>query len=324
MRILHLANTPLSNSPANLASCQNYVGHSSRVLLHRKSGRNKVFVGGETWEGMGEDELIDIFEAADIIHFHNFTWDQEIFKQWPSLLGVAKTKKSVVQFHSSRKAHESFESTIKDEAFIGRRLVIAQYHPREYPECEWVVPNPLPLHESVFAKSRDTKWLDVPPLTVSYAPSNTTLSGWDYKGYDQITKTFREMADLPMSTDVMVGIPYEECLNRKAWSHIGIEEFFTGSYHLSFLEYMAFGCLTFGNIDTKTKEALASIVGVDAVNTIPMVKVNQPHEFREVLAEYVRNPSHVKEMAQLSRAWIFKNWCPKNTTKFYTDIYEKL
>lgn len=322
MNILHLANTPLSNAPANIASCQNHLGHKSRVLLQKKAGRNKVHVGGETWEGMGVEKLITIFEAADIIHFHNFTWTQAIFAQWPCLLEIAKKKSCFVQFHSPRKAHEDFEEVLRDPYFDGRRMVVAQYHPREYKECEWLVPNPLPLHEPRFTKSVEAKWLDVPPIQVSYAPSNQHLRGWDYKGYDQIVPALKELRDHAISPDVIINTPYEECLTRKSWAHVGIEEFFTGSYHLSLLEYMALECVPLGYLDSLTREALRYIVGEG--DDIPIVEVRDAGEMTKALTDLSMNPARVMAEARDARAWIHRNWSPEKTMRFFDKAYQSV
>ena len=324
MKILHLANTPLSNSPANIASCQNYAGHQARLLLAHKTGRNKVFVGGDTWRDQPPDALIALFDGADIIHMHNFTWTQEIFQHIPELKRIAMTKKFVVQFHSARKAHEDFEDTLLDPSFKGRKMVVAQYQPRQYPECEWVVPNPLPLHEDRFRIIRKGKWGDVPPLCVSFAPSNGHLKGWDYKGYDQLEPVMRHLTQWGVSTDMILGVPYEECLVRKSYAHIGIEEIFTGSYHLSLLEYMALECATFGHMDDLTKAALKSVVGTDAFNIMPYIDVSCTQDLLQALRQLTHTPEWVTHRAKQSREWMLKYWDPKLLMKQYDKVYESL
>ena len=324
MHILHLANTPLSNAPANLVSCQNYIGHNSRLLLGRKEGRNKVYVGGDLWVDKSLEELVSIFEQSDVIHFHNFTWTQDIFNRYPELRMMANAKKAVVQFHSSRFAHEDFEETLRDPYFKNRKLVIAQYQVREYPECEWVVPNPLPLHEDRFRIIRKGKWGDMPPLCVSYAPSNGHLSGWDYKGFDQLDPVMKQLSQWGISGDLILNVPYEECLIRKSYAHVGIEEFFTGSYHLSLLEYMALECATFGHMDDRTKTALAMVVGEEAARSMPYIDVTSPPELVGYLRDFNFNAFKLKDTAQKSRAWMLEHWHPKKLMKHYDRIYESL
>lgn len=322
MRILHLANTPLSNAPENLASCQRHMGYDSRLLLAHKTGRNKIFVGGSLWSDLSYEELEDIFTKADIIHFHNFTWTQEIFVKHLPLKAIAKSKKCVVQFHSDRRAHEDFEDNLRDPFFNGKRLVIAQYQVRQYPECEWVVPNPLPLHEDKFRLLRRGKWGDVPPLCISYAPSNMHLTGWDYKGYDKIKPYLNRIPNI--STDIITNSPYEECLTRKSYAHVGIEEIFTGSYHLSLLEYMALECVALGNMDDLTSKALTSAIGEEAFKTMPYQQVDCLEDVGVVIESFKRDPALAKEIAGESRRWMEKYWSPESLMPIYNNIYESI
>lgn len=325
MNILHLSNTPLSNAPENLASCQRHSGLSARVLLHRMQNRNKVFVGGELWTNKPAEELEAIFEEADVIHFHNFAWTQEIFKAHPKLRWIARQKKRVIQYHSPRDASEQFEETIKDEEFAGRKLIIAQYHVRQYPECEHIVPNLLPLHESIFRIIRRGKWTEASPLQISYAPSNAHLRGWDYKGHNVVDPTMRYLQrDFPINYELIMGVPYEECLMRKSYSHIGIEEFFTGSYHLSFLEYMALQVATVGFLDPQTEDAMSLIVGKEAVRDLPYIKIQSRAELEERVSFYAYNTEAAKQMAEAAHKWIHTHWNSDILVKMYTKIYSSI
>jgi hypothetical protein len=324
MKILHLSNTPLSNSPANIASCQRHIGHQSRVLLHRKSTYNKTHRGGDAWPEMDEGEVEQILKDADLIHFHNFTWDQILFEERPHLLEIARKKPSVVQFHSDRNAGEDFESIIYDPRFKGRKLVIAQYHPRIYPEADHLVPNPLPLHEDRFRLLRRGKWGDCPPLTVSYAPSNIVCKGWDYKGHDQISPVLRRANQGGMTVDIITGVPYEDCLTRKSWSHIGIEEFFTGSYHLSFLEYMALQCAPIGYLDQQTKDAMAAVTSRFAVESLPLVTVRNAVELKDALSNFAQDPAWTRVCADAALTWMHVHWSVKATMSHYDRIYGTL
>lgn len=325
MNILHLSNTPLSNAPANIAECQRHAGHTATLLLDKQANRNKVFVGGDLWIGFSGPKLEQMFREADIIHMHNYGWDLQIFQKFPYLKNIARDKKFLIQYHSPRAASESFESSLTDPSFVGRRAVLAQYHSRQYPECEHIVPNPLPLHLDRFRlipKGRVTVDL---PLQVSYAPSNTTLRGWDYKGYDVIAPLLKELGRSSLiDPRIIVNTPYAECLAQKAWAAIGVEEFFSGSYHLSFLEYLALGVCAIGHIDDLTKQALATVVGDGAVDALPYVEVKTAAGLREALAYLDKNRDVVQKTGEDARAWMFKHWCPKKMSAHFDAVYSKL
>lgn len=301
--------------------CQHITGHLSTLLLNKKSNRNKVFVGGETWSDKSEEELTNIFSEADVIHFHNFAWDQSIFVKYPHLREISKKKKFVIQYHSPRNAHESFEKTLSDPSFDNRRLVLAQYHVRQYPECSWIVPNPLPLHKPPYTNVPVSKW-SLRPIVLSYAPSNAHLSGWDYKGYDRIHPILNHCSVKGYDYDLIRDVPYEQCLKRKAWSHVGVEEFFTGSYHLSFLEYLALENCTFGYMDELTEKALASVVGMDAVRALPFIRTTPEAGLLPVLSR--PSPELFREKAVGARSWMLTHWSPEKTMKHYDAVYASL
>ena len=326
MKVLHLSNTPLSNAPNNIVSVLNSSGHEARVLLGRKQNLNKVFVGGDLWLTLSLDELRSAFETADVIHLHNFAWEQDIFQAHPSLVEVAKRKPCVVQYHSPRHSTESFEATLTDPFFKGRRAVVGQYHPRLYPECEWIVPNPLPLDHPPYSTVRlEAKWDGTLPLSVAYAPSNINLRGWDYKGYDQIAPVLQRLAHgRVIQKNIITNQPYSTCMTHKSWSHIGIEEFFTGSYHLSFLEFLALGCCTIGYMDAQTQGVLEVLVGEDVCRELPYVDVQNPEGLEAALAYYAANPASAKAMGYAAHKWMNEHWSPKKTAAHFVRMYEHI
>jgi hypothetical protein len=320
VKIVHLSNTPLSNSPANLAQIQREAGHDSIVMLHRQSNTNKVFVGGEVWTALHEVLLRGILECADVIHLHNFAWTQEIFKQHPEFIDIVKKKPCLIQYHSPRNSTENFEFTLRDPWFKGKRAVVAQYQVRQYPEAEHVVPNVLPIFDLRF---RPLAARPQTPVTVSFAPSNTNLKGWDYKGFDVIQPIFRDLARWGVNAEIITNTPYEETMIKKKWSNIGLEEIVTGSYHLSFLEYMSMGCATFCYMDTQTRAAMAKVIGNDAVEEGPWIDTDV-ERLREHLTGFIREPTETAEHGWLSRQWMEKHWHPTKLVKYFDDIYSRI
>lgn len=332
MNILHVSNTPLSNAPSNLAKIQRDAGHDSRLLLDRQRNTNKIFVGGELWKQYKAEQLVQIFEQANIIHLHNYAWTQNIFVSHPQLAKIAQTKKCLIQYHSPRGLspestgyypqtnQEGFEDTIADPFFKGRRAVVAQYQVRQYPEAEFAIPNVIPIWDELYRPiPRD--WSS--PV-VSFAPSNTNLKGWDDKGYNQVAPLLNQMRRQGgCQIDVIVNTPYEEAMLRKKNSTIGLEEVVTGSYHLSFLEYMSFGCATIGNMDMKTKEAMARVVGPEAVAALPYEDTNLSL-LQLSLIHLINDPEAAKIMGGACRKWMETYWAPDKLAKYVDNIYSKI
>jgi hypothetical protein len=322
MNILHLSNTPLSNAPENLAVIQRAAGHKSLALLNQKNNTNGIPVGGTCWFELDPDVLRQTFEKADVIHLHNFAWTQEVFLRNPDLLVRAKMKPCLIQYHSPRHTDHNFEDTIKDPFFKGRKAVLAQYQARYYPEAEHVVPNVIPLFQSDYMPMPNRTAL--PTMLVSYSPSNTNLRGWDDKGYPLIEGALRNLAyGGRVRTETIANTPYKEALLKKRWAEVGIEEVVTGSYHLSFLEYMSVGAATICNLDDATRAAMAMVVGHDAVQELPAIRVT-PHTFIDELHKLVANRAHAMDVGHACRAWMERHWNPRDMVGFFTGIYNSL
>lgn len=321
MNILHLSDTPLSNAPANLVSCLNQYGHQAQLLLTRKSNINKVHVGGTRWSELSLPELEARFEAADVLHMHNYAWALPIFQTHRSLVQIAERKPKLIQYHSPRYSLESFEDSIADSKF--KHAVIAQYHVREYPEAEFIVPNVVPIFDKRY-QPIDIKWADSRPI-VSFAPSNTTLKGWDNKGYDLVNPVLMALEkERRLIREVMVGVPYEECIQRKRWAHLGIDEVMTGSYHLSSLEYFAAGCAVIGYLDKKTLDAMKHVTSEEAFQDLPWFMARED-SFTDLLCK-ILSPgiSYLKKRGDHARRWMETYWHPADHVKRFEHVYRSL
>lgn len=323
MKVVHLSNTPLSNAPDNLVRSLNHYGHEATLYLHRKTNINKVHVGGDLWRETPYETLEKKFKETDVIHFHNYCWSLEMFTHYPELLRIARTKPCLIQYHSPRDSIESFEESVADKSL--KHAVIAQYHVRQYPECEYIVPNVIPLFDNRY-QPLPAKW-DAHLPTVSFAPSNITLRGWDNKGYDVVDPILRSLEQRrKIHREVMIGVPYEECMVRKRWSHIGIDEIMTGSYHLSALEYMAMGCVTIVHMDDLTRQAMAAIVGEEGIKALPIHKAT-PATLKDILL-FLTSPygnwSYLKKRGQETSEWMQTYWHPQKHVERFVQIYQSL
>lgn len=324
MKIIHLSNTPLSRAPYNIAACQNQCGHEARVLLQRDTTNTGIKIGGgEYWTVLGKSRLHEMLSAADIVHMHNFAWELAIFKAHPELVEVVKKKPYLLQYHSDRRATENFETTIKDPEFRGRRAVLAQYHAAQYPEADYLVGNPLPLFEACYKLVNRSNMRPV----VSFAPSNMhIMKGYDYKGADKIVPVIRSLVSQRLvDFDLITGVPFEECVGRKRFSDIGVEELISGSYHLSFLEYMALGVCTVGNVSYQTLCTLKRLIGEDALEEFSESFMDCGVDgLSDVLKTLLCDRPLREGMAKSGREWILKYWSPEFHVRIFDDVYSRL
>lgn len=325
MKVLHLSNTPLSNAPWNIWRCQElYSTAKPTLILGKKAAYTRQHARGTLWSQYDREYLVEIFEKTDVIHFHNFMFSQSIFLAYPELVEIAKKKPRLIQYHSPRVNEEaSFEDTIADKTI--KHAVIAQYHVRVYPECEFVVPNMVPIYDQEYMPAPG-KWNDSVP-TVSYSPSNATGKGWDDKGYTEVTRSLAELErKYNFNKDIIIKTPYEQCIARKRWAHIGIDEFKTGSYHLSSLEYASMGCVVIGRIDRQTEDAILKITKDITCLEDPLWYRTEDEEHFKLNMDVLLKLSvpSLEIMGSNSRKWMEKYWNPKQLVKKYEEVYRCL
>lgn len=320
--ILHLSNGPLSGAPGKLVDATNeYTKHKAELLIAKGNVRGNFF-GGDCWTTKSFEELKGILQKADFLHFHNFLWDLRMFEAHPGLLEYAKKKPRLLQFHSPRDAVPNFEKWCKDDTTP--KAVIAQYHVRLYPEAEFIVPNIVPLHDKAYSPV-SAKW-DDPIPTVAYAPSNINLQGWDDKGYRFVMPVLNDLDRRGLiQKKLIINTPHDKCLKFKQWSHVGIDEFMTGSYHVNSLEFLSMGVLPIARLDEQTINAIKDITGEYAIKKLPWYTCTK-ESFAEKLRRLVSNASMaaIKELGQQGREWMELNWNPQDLIRIYEEIYRKL
>ena len=314
MRILHLSDTQLSGSPYRISSLlSRHSGIESKHFVWQEKILYRQFPIDLSKKNTTLDEIrYLIYEWADVMVYHNRWRRQEVFKA----LGTAPPiKPSVIQIHSPREGED-----FRDEVASGIPIAcFAQYHPRQWPECKFIVPNAIDITELVpYAR------LDRPLPLVSYAPSNTTRTDWNNKSYSTVGPVLKKMKFSKDSkynclSDIIHDVPYWEMLERKRRADIGIEEVSTGSYHISGLEYLSLGVPCICHIDELTEKALKDTTGSD---TVPFIEATAG-SFERVLRKLLRDKDWVERGAQ-ARAWMERYWNPKVLCDHYIKMYEEL
>jgi len=313
MNVLHISDTTLSGAPYRLACAQNkYSDLKAKHLVWKAKIFDRVFPTDLVGEDMSAQDLRKWWDWADIIHWHNRRTRSVFFKK--TQIDINK-KPSVFQIHSPRNS-EDFDSDINAEVPL---LIIAQYHPREWPDKPHkIVPNIIDIHDEL---------LTPPPKTnrtipiVTYAPSNVTAKGWDDKGYTEISPTLKKLK-LARKIDyrLIIKKTYEDAMKLKRLSDIGIDECKTGSYHLSSLEYLSMGVATICYIDKQTEKVVKDITGCP---DLPWVNCNAAG-FQQTLTSLINNMEKTSEYGLNARKWMQVFWNPAILCTHYISIYEAL
>jgi len=262
---------------------------------------------------MEKDEILEQFEWADVIHYHNRWKRQQIF----TMNGLKPPKKpSVIQMHSPRFDSENFV----EEADSGIPIaVIAQYHVRQWPELDFIVPNVVDIYDGNF-QGKFRKELRQHPL-VSYAPSNCTARDWNSKGYHIVAPILKRLRIAgKIQHQIIVQTPHEETLLRKRNADIGIDEFVTGSYHLSSLEYLSMGIACFCWLDDRTERVVRDLTG--SVGDLPWTQTTRD-SFKQDLNQMISDRSW-EEKGRNAREWVEKFWNPEILSDHYIKMYERL
>jgi hypothetical protein len=316
MQIVHITENPIAGAPWNLNNAINtYTEHSSRLIAAQASNQNRTFPHDIIIDDSSYDIIYNIIQNADVIHLHNFYDNQHLFRKYPALWPLVMSKPRVWQAHTQRDCKwVSFEDALADKSM--KHLVIAQYHPRQYPECT-IVPNIIDIWDKKYMPTKNENLIP----HVVFSPSNQNLNGWDDKGYMDTRPVLVKLAvGGRMSHDIIIDVPHEECMFRKSMGDIGIDEVKTGSYHLCSLENLSLGLATIAHLDDLTKSALQSVTGS---TELPWVST-QLNGLESAILSLISDKDFLVQKKTESRAWMEKYWSPKVLVKQFIDIYKGL
>ena len=226
------------------------------------------------------------------------------------------SKKRVWQAHTQRDiSWMSMEDGLSDKA--ARHLVIAQYHPRMYPECT-VVPNIIDIFDEALMPDWSVK--NEKPRVV-YSPSRIRFQGWDNKGYEETIPALQKLVDnRAITAEVVFNRPYSECLSARRRADISIDEIITGSYHLVSLESLSAGLATIAGLDETQRRTLHELTGSA---DLPWV-IARPESIESVLKGFVADRGLLERTRRASREWMEVFWHPKTTTEKFLKIYEEM
>jgi hypothetical protein len=214
---------------------------------------------------------------------------------------------------------------LKDKR-VDKRLVVAQFQARQFPECE-VVPNAIPIDDPYHTPIekdigtpafRAKEFNSIP--RICYSPSNVKLKGWNNKGHDEVIMAMKNVK-LPHEFIVIHNKPFYECLKIKQSCDICIDEVVTGSYHMSSLEAMSQGLAVINNIDRECEETLHKWTN-SGVGTHPFIKAN-PHTLANKIMELLMNRVKLREAQAFSRSFMKTHWNTEKICKRFMEIYTK-
>lgn len=317
MKILHLSDTPLSGSPIRISTLlSKHGGIASRHICWNKKIAYRIYPVDVEGRTTPAEELRDLIDWADIIHYHNRWARQQILHH---LQIRPPNKPSVIQIHSPRES-EDFRPELDSKLPIA---CVAQYHPRQWPECRFIVPNVVDITDGEYQPRVQSPeapaWSRLP--IVSFAPSNTNGRGWDNKGYGIVNPVLKRMRfSGEVTYDLINQAPFEEVMRRKREADIGIDDIVTGSYHLSALEYLSLGIPCVCHLDDKTQQVVQILTGADK---LPFIDATRD-TFDRIIRGLVSSPVMTSMYGEASRKWMEMYWNPRLLVEHYLNMYSGL
>ena len=282
MNVLHISQTPLVAAPQKISSALNtYTDvHSNCLVVKDYEGSKANIFSDQSLIFHENDYIYDVIEKSDVIHIHN-----DIEKKISAILKeVAKEKVYIYQTHSCLREGPLYYDRSEYLPFdFKKKLVIAQYQPRVYPEFT-MVPN-LILHDASYHEN----WNN--PVKILYSPAQRNTYGrWGTKYSSKLEKVL-----------------------------ITIDEIFTGGFHQISLEGLCAGNAVINAADFFSLEIARAVA--DRNETPPFVFASESN-IEEVLLDLINNRHKLNSVKKQSYDFFVHNLDPKKLINKYVDIYK--
>jgi hypothetical protein len=288
--IIHYKFTNLANAPDEIFKIQSKYQDSNTIYYLVYNNKKSLF------------DLINkhSYELI-IVHFHNKIIDLNTINNKINL-------KTIIQYHS-----EPIKVELKLKTDY--KLVLNQYHCllKEYKNCDIV--------RNFFSNDKPIQFND--KIKIGYYPSIIKQENLYYdKGYDETIKILDNIKSKfnEIEIEIMYGIPYDECINRKSSCHITIDECKTGSFHKSTIEGIMTGSIVFVYISPELEKKHLELYNkkLPVINT-PINLLEQELENYIILGK-----EKLEEIAIKNRNEFISYWNDKIIYDEYNNIYQKL
>lgn len=307
MKVLHLCSSSLAGAPSHLSKILNkYSPFESKSLL--KADFTNKNINNLKWDydvkSPASSQLKALCEWADLVHFHG--------KEYPLPFEVGI---NVLQYHSPPRGYQARNTHAK---FNGRKMVIAQYHPRFYTDA-YIVPNLIDIWDAMYLPAEKSAEI----IKIFYSWATEKKGGWSDKGSAETIKILKQVKKKygdKVEIVVMNNQPYDKCMAEKRTAHICIDECVTGSYHLQSLEGCSIGAVTFNNIDQQTISFIKTVTGQA---THPFEKANLKELFNKLVA-FIDDREQLFQRGIASRNWMERHWNPAKLVYRYIRAYQQV
>lgn len=285
--VIHFKSSNLANAPDEIYN----------LLKKYENDDIKFFL--IQWDIKRLGQLLVQYKGNDIyIHFHN------------KRVRVAggNIAKHIIQFHSE-------PQRVDLKSCIENKYVLNQYHCTlpQYADCKLV--------RNFFINDQPIKFYP-DAIKIGYYPSTTTpINKYYDKGYGPTTailQSIKKKFGPLIEIDVVTGISYKKCIERKRDCHIIIDECVTGSFHKSTIEGLTLGCLVFVWISPELQQVHMKNYG----QTLPVI--NTPiNKLEGYLSKCISlGRAKIEEVAMINHRNFKSYWGEEQVAREYLEIYD--
>jgi len=316
-KILHVAPTPLVDSPRKISDAINMYTdfESSSFIFNDYPGSLRgVFSSNTLLYSTKKELVISLIESADIIHIHNFLYPEQediIFEH------SKDDVKYIYQVHSPLREGPNFVNYQPNKIEFDKKCVVAQYHPRMYPDYDWV-PNII-LEKPTINFIDDTQ-----QIRVLFSPAHKRTGGrWNDKYSSTMMDALNSLSKLDR-VELLIAENYtpHELFQLRKSCHISIDEIVTGAFHQISLEALIAGNMVINNADVFSQMVFDLLVGNEKRN-IPFFRVNE-FNVKDQLLQLLMDRELIQTYQKRSYEYSQKYLRPQNLIKHYTKIYEDI
>jgi len=320
-KIVHLAQTPLVGAPGKLSRVLNQAGISSSSYCvndyPNKGALYKQFIDNTMVLSEMSNYIFDAFlkdvRSSDIIHIHNSLHPDFIKK----ILPFCADSKFIYQVHSPLREGPLFVDRSSELGFyFHKKLVVAQYQPRHYPEFQCV---PNVVIDAPTYTAREQGQL----LKVIFSPSHTRSGRWNAKmssvlGDLLVGLRKSKKIELFMPTKP---VPPKELMLARGCSDVSIDEIMTGAYHQISLEGLCAGNAVINRADYFSTAMLSNISR--APNPPPFLYADDT-TILDVIYKLANNVDYTNEVKHRSYSFFKKHLSPLSLIERFIEVYDEV
>ncbi len=317
LRIVHISPTPLVGSPAKIAIAQRMRGSiSSHIVLADYPAKgalaNKFIDNSIVFTDFTKRTIERLVSEADIIHIHNSLSDERA--RW--IYGLNQTAKFVYQVHSPLREGPLYVSRVSESGLpFCAHLVVAQYHPRLYPDF-------IPVPNIVVEDSGGTLRSGLEKLRVLYSPTHTRGGRWNNKysqGLEDACRSLEKVGKIELVFPREAVHP-RALLEVRRSCHVSIDEISTGAFHQVSLEGLCAGNVVINRADFFSKKIFSKF----SQNEMPPFLYADDATIGDLLLRMAEDTDETVRLQKASLDYFKRYLSPELQVRAYEDVYESI